>query len=166
MPSGSRLSASGWCSSLILLAVAVTSTVGAAADDGAAARERLVAGLEADMAANPSIPGEAIAVRAPGLDVTVAAGLADVDAGTPLRAETPFRIASVTKTFVAASVLRLVEQGTGAARRADLGVRLAASRPPCCAPTATGRGRITVRQLLRHTAGLFDYAATDAVRRR
>jgi len=81
-----------------------------AAIDTAAARRRIVTALEADMAAHPGIPGEVVAVRAPGLDVTVGAGLADVRAGTPLRGDTPFRVASVTKTFVAASVLRLVEQ--------------------------------------------------------
>ena len=76
----------------------------------AAARRRLVAALEADRAANPDIPGEVVAVRAPGLDVTVASGLADVAAGDTLGPDTPFRAASVTKTFVAAAVLRLVER--------------------------------------------------------
>lgn len=40
-----------------------------------------------------------------------ARGVADRDAGTPLTPAHGFRIASITKTFTAAAVLRLVEQG-------------------------------------------------------
>ena len=38
-------------------------------------------------------------------------GLANVELKVPLRADAPVRIASITKQFTAASVLRLVEQG-------------------------------------------------------
>ncbi len=127
----------------------------------AAARRRVVRALEADMAANPKIPGEVVAVRAPGLDVTVATGLADIRAGTPLKANTPFRIASVTKTFVAASVLRLVERHRV---RLDAPISRYLSRRSL-AVLRSGRyrpRRITVRQMLEHTAGLFDYAETKA----
>jgi D-alanyl-D-alanine carboxypeptidase len=135
---------------------------GAAAEahvDAAVARRRVLAAIEADLAANPSVPGEAVAVRAPGLDVTVASGTADRATGAPLRADTPFRIASVTKTFVAAAVLRLVEQ-----HRLRLGDPIARhlSRESIAVLRAGGYQprRITVRQLLRHTAGLFDYATS------
>lgn len=40
-----------------------------------------------------------------------AAGLAEYDKGTPMQAETPFLIASVTKMFTAAAVMMLHEQG-------------------------------------------------------
>jgi len=139
--------------------------IAAAAGDGATgdgeARRRLLAGLEADLDANPSVPGEVVAVRAPGLDVTVAAGLADVSEGVPLRAETPFRIASVTKTFVAAAVLKLVERGD---LRLDAPISKYLSPESLAVLRADGYRprRITVRQLLTHTAGLFDYATTDA----
>ena len=144
--------------------VAVSLLVGGgpvhAAVDPAVARRRVVAAIEADLAANPGVPGEVVAVRAPGLDVVVGAGLADVASGTPLEGDTPFRIASVTKTFVAASVLRLVEQ-----RRVRLDAPITRYLSPASiALLRTGGYRprtITVRQLLRHTAGLFDYAATD-----
>lgn len=135
--------------------------IAAATVDAAAARRRIVTAVEADLADNPGIPGEVVAVRAPGLDVTLGAGLADRQAGTPLRGDTPFRIASVTKTFVAASVLRLVERHR---------VRLDAPISKYLAPRSRAVLRaggyrprhITVRQLLQHTAGLFDYASTDA----
>ena len=148
------------------LAVLLTVLLGSAgpataALDAAGARRRIVTALEADMAANPGIPGEVVAVRAPGLDVTVGAGLADVRAGTPLQGDTPFRVASVTKTFVAASVLRLVEQ-----HRVRLDAPISKYLSPRSRAVLRAGGyrprRITVRQLLHHTAGLFDYASTDA----
>lgn len=126
-----------------------------------AARRRLGNALEADLATDPAIPGEAVAVRAPGLDVTEAAGLADTAGAVPLRPETPFRIASVTKTFVAAAVLRLVEQ-----RRVRLDAPISRYLSPESLALLRGGGyrprEITVRQLLRHTSGLFDYASTEA----
>ena len=112
-------------------------------------------------AANPSIPGEAIAIRAPGVDITEAVGLADVGAGTPLQSDTPFRVASMTKTFVAASIMRLVEQKQV---RLDAPIAKYISTESADVLRADGYrpGVITVRQLLRHTAGLYDYAESAA----
>ncbi|MGZ8766308.1 MAG: serine hydrolase domain-containing protein, partial [Acidimicrobiia bacterium] len=140
---------------------AASGDASAAETSDAATRQRLGEALEADLAANPTVPGEAIAVRAPGLDVTAATGLADVGGENPLQAETPFRIASVTKTFVAAATLRLVEQGK---LRLDDPISDYLSAESVMVLRADGyrTGKITVRQLLRHSAGLFDYAASDA----
>jgi len=132
----------------------------AEAGDVTAERARIVAALEADVVADPTIPGEAVAIRAPGLDVTAATGLADVDAGIPLTAETPFRVASMTKTLVAAAVLRLVESHEV---RLDAPVSEYLSKRTRRILRADGYrpDRITARQLLRHTSGLFDYATSD-----
>jgi D-alanyl-D-alanine carboxypeptidase len=131
------------------------------ATGAARARTELRAQLERDLRAHPSIPGEAVSVRAPGLDVAVARGDADIGHHTPLRVDTPFRIASVTKTFVAVSVLRLVEQG-----RIELDAPIVRflSRESLATLARGGydADRITVRQLLDHTSGLFDYAGSDA----
>lgn len=125
-----------------------------------AARRKLVAALERDLKDNPNVPGEAISVRAPGLDVTAAVGHADVDAGKPLSATTPFRIASVTKTFVAVAVLRLVEE-----QKVELDAPVADDISPESAAILTSGGYapddITVRELLNHTSGLFDYAVSE-----
>lgn len=123
--------------------------------------QRLVRAIDADLAAHPKIPGEAVSVRASGLDVEAARGYADVAGKVPLSVETPFRIASITKTFVAAAVLRLVEQGK---------VALDASITEFLAPATVARlarggyepDEITVRELLDHTSGLFDYAGSAA----
>ena len=100
-------------------------------------------------------------MRAPGLNVTAATGLADVGAGEPLQPETPFRVASVTKTFVAVAILRLVEQGKVSL---DAPILRYISRESAEVLRADGYkpARIKVRQLLRHTAGLYDYAEDPA----
>ena len=58
------------------------------------------------------IPGLSVAIVRDGA-VYLAAGLgyADIEAGTPATAETPFNIASVTKPISAVAALRLVEDG-------------------------------------------------------
>src|SRR5690348_7860103 len=61
--------------------------------------------------AHPSFPGVALAVRAPRLRWAGAAGVADRATRRPLRANAGLRIASVTKTFTAAAILRLAENG-------------------------------------------------------
>ena len=71
------------------------------------------------------------------------------DGHTPLSGATPFAIASVTKTFTAAIVLQLVEEG-----RVDLDAPVSDYLPE----VAIARG-VTVRQLLSHTSGIADLLA-------
>jgi CubicO group peptidase (beta-lactamase class C family) len=73
-----------------------------------------------------------------------AAGLADAAVSRPITLETCFHSASVSKQFVAASVLLLVEAGA-----VDLRAPIARYLPRC--PTAWAE--ITTHQLLTHTAG-------------
>ena len=142
-------------------AVVVLGGSGVATGSEPSARSRLRAAMEADLRSDPAIPGEALAVRAPGLKLALAVGDADTATGTPLTPDTPFRIASVTKTFVAAAVLRLVEM-----HDVDLDAPVTSYLSPESLATLRRGGydvdRITVRQLLRHTAGLYDYASSDA----
>jgi D-alanyl-D-alanine carboxypeptidase len=151
---GKRMARVGTCVLLVGTALAT----GSAASAGADPSGRLLEGLESDVASDPTIPGEILAVRAPGLRETIAAGVADVQAGTPLEPDTPFRVASMTKTFVAAAVLRLVEE-----RKIELDEPIAGLISPESRAVLDGDGydteRITVRQLLQHTAGFYDYAS-------
>jgi D-alanyl-D-alanine carboxypeptidase len=68
------------------------------------------------------------------------------DGATPLSGATPFAIASVTKTFTAAIVLQLVEEG-----RIRLDAPVTEYLPELT--LATG---VTVEQLLGHTSGIAD----------
>ncbi|GAA3037422.1 serine hydrolase domain-containing protein [Kitasatospora albolonga] len=81
-----------------------------------------------------------------------AAGVAELDGGRPARADGWFRIGSVTKTFVATVVLQLA--GEGRLRLDDPVER----HLPGVVPNG---GAITVRQLLNHTSGLFNFTEDD-----
>ncbi|MEO3885338.1 serine hydrolase domain-containing protein [Nonomuraea sp. B5E05] len=76
-------------------------------------------------------------------------GVADLETRAPVPREARFRIASLTKSMVAAVVLQLVREG-----RVSLEERIATRLPGL----VEGGDRITVRQLLNHTGGLADYA--------
>lgn len=85
--------------------------------------------------------------------------------GVPATTSTPFRIASITKTFTAAVVTQLAAEG-----RLSLDDPMAAHLPPDHADLVSRihvldgvsyGERITVRQLLRHQGGLFDYAMSS-----
>lgn len=90
--------------------------------------------------------------------VAAASGAADPRSGLPIDVDTPLRIASITKTFVAAAILRLAERDL-----IDLDGAVAPLVDPGLAQVLNDDGydlaRITVRQLLNHSAGLYDHAA-------
>ena len=69
----------------------------------------------------------------------------------------PMRIASVTKTYVAAGILRLWEQ-----HQLDLDASIngyiSDHHNQCLTAQAYDTGAITIRHCLTHTSGLFDYA--------
>jgi D-alanyl-D-alanine carboxypeptidase len=113
--------------------------------------------VRADLRAHPAIPGEAVALLTPGVRAEAAAGYADVATRVPLTPDTPFRIASVTKTFVAAAALRLVERGDLELDGA-IGPHLSPETAALLRDDGYDPDRITLRQLLDHTAGLFDFA--------
>jgi CubicO group peptidase (beta-lactamase class C family) len=79
-------------------------------------------------------------------------GVADIGSGTPITADTVFRIASITKLFTAVAVMQLWEQGLiDLDRPANdylRAFRLIAAKPSF--------RPATVRHLLTHTAGLPD----------
>ncbi|WP_217139850.1 serine hydrolase [Streptomyces sp. AC627_RSS907] len=81
--------------------------------------------------------------------VTRTSGVADVTSGRPMVDERGrFRLASNTKAFTAAAVMRLVADG-----RLGLGDRAGTYVPQLA------HSRITVRQLLKQTSGLPEYSA-------
>jgi D-alanyl-D-alanine carboxypeptidase len=113
--------------------------------------------------ATPAIPGLMIYVAAPDLGIawSGAAGVADRATGKPLLPGAAFRIASTTKTFTAAAILRLTEDG-----RLGLDEPIAGRLPVAFVQELVQGGydpdAITVRHLLLHTSGLYDYASDPA----
>ena len=154
---------------VLVVTLAVTASVVAATRDSHAAkgagRAPLPARLDQLLArfahAHPSFPGVAVAVTTSTLDWTGAAGLADRATNKPLTSAAPFRIASVTKTFTAAAILRLAEDG-----KLSLDDPIARHLSPDTVALLRRGGydvdRIRIRHLLQHTSGLYDYAEDPA----
>lgn len=88
-----------------------------------------------------------------------AAGLADRENARPMRLDTLFRLASVSKPIAAAAALVLVAQA-----RLQLDMDIRYWLPQFAPRLADGRpARISVRQLLSHTAGLgYRFFEADA----
>ncbi|MCC2672585.1 MAG: penicillin-binding protein beta-lactamase class, partial [Armatimonadetes bacterium] len=88
-----------------------------------------------------------------------AAGLADREAGTPLRPDSIFWIASMTKPITATAVLMLQEEG-----------KLSVDDPvakhlPELAHLKTADGmehQVTIRQILTHTSGMGEISSDEA----
>ncbi|MFD9703231.1 serine hydrolase domain-containing protein [Lentzea sp. NPDC059081] len=73
-------------------------------------------------------------------------GKADLDSGRPVPLDGRFRVGSITKTFVATVLLQLSGEG-----RLDLDAPVVRYLPGLV------DGRITVRQVMQHTSGLYNY---------
>ncbi|MFM9493636.1 serine hydrolase domain-containing protein [Streptomyces galilaeus] len=103
-------------------------------------------------APNPN-PGAFLLVRDASGDRFGGAGVADRSAGTPMGPDLKFRAGSVTKTFTATVLLQLVAE-----RRLRLDDTVQSLLPDQVrTDNALSGAPITVRQLLNHTSGLYDY---------
>ena len=109
----------------------------------AGTRARLQALLDAEVAAG--MPGVVAEVRDGRRTYRLASGLADPLAGRPAKPDMRHRAGSITKTFVATTVLQLV---------AERRVRLDAPIGRYLPGVAPG---VTVRMLLNHTSGIGNY---------
>ena len=104
--------------------------------------------LNAEHAAG--MPGVFAEVRAGHQRWRGAAGVADVTTNRPVRPGMRQRVGSITKTFVATTVLQLVGE-----RRVDLDAPASRYLPDLL--PGGKLGRVTVRMLLNHTSGIGDY---------
>ena len=93
-------------------------------------------------------PGAVALLRTPSGTWHGAAGFSNLSTKTTMRPDDRFWIGSVTKTFLATVVLQLA--GEGRLRLDDKVARWF----PGIVPSA---GEISVRQLLNHTSGIYDY---------
>jgi D-alanyl-D-alanine carboxypeptidase len=138
--------------SVVFAALLVSTLVVGCASSRSSHEPELGALLDRVIAAGA--PGVLVAMREHGEVRYEARGFADKSRSVPMRADARFRIGSVTKTFVAALVLQLVEEGR-------LGLDDTVEH---WLPGWIPNGRaITVRHLLSHTAGLFDYVQDGRV---
>lgn len=111
-----------------------------------------LAALDAEVLArmaDADIPGVAVAITH-GDEIVHVRGYGHDADGAPITEDTPFRVASVSKSFTAMAVMQLVDDG-----------RIALDDPvvmhlPEFAPRDPRARRITVRQLLDQTSGMSD----------
>jgi D-alanyl-D-alanine carboxypeptidase len=93
-------------------------------------------------------PGAIVYVRTPTATRAGVAGFADRDAHVLMRAADRFRIASVSKAFVSVLILQLEAEG-----KLDIDDPVAKYLPDVVPNGAA----ITLRELMNHTSGLFNY---------
>lgn len=106
-----------------------------------------------ELIANSSIPGGVVGVRLDdGATHYCVAGVSDITTNQPIAVSDRFRIGSVTKTFVAATVLLLVEDGM-----ISLDDSLSRWVPGFMTDP-------TLAQMLNHTSGLGEYLFESEVR--
>jgi len=102
------------------------------------------------------LPGAILAVKFPDGDVwTGFSGVADLSTNRELTTTTPMKIGSVSKTFTATVVLKLVEDGMF-----GLDDSLATYLPDSIRaylPEAQTDSVITIRRVLNHTTGILNY---------
>jgi D-alanyl-D-alanine carboxypeptidase len=121
--------------------------MGLASSASEATRKALTQRL-GSLRATYGMPGVSAAILFPdGTMWRATSGFADVAAKRRLTADTEFAIASISKTFLAALILTLVEDG-----RLDLETSVTTYLPDLAIDPL-----ITVHQLLDHTSGLHDY---------
>ncbi len=113
-----------------------------------------------------SVPGVALGALFDGEEQTTGLGITSVENALEVTPDTLFQIGSITKTFTATAIMRLVEDGKLAL---DEPVRI--YLPDFRVADEDAAARVTVRQLLTHTGGwLGDYfddlgAGDDALAR-
>jgi len=134
--------------------LAATLAVAVAAPTAYAAPHRPALQSAADDLHALGITGVQGLTGARGRVTTARAGVADTATGAPVPDNGYFRIGSNTKTFVAVVVLQLVGEG-----RLSLDDTVEHWLPGVVAGNGNDGRRITVRQLLQHTSGLYNYTS-------
>ena len=110
---------------------------------------------ELDALTAAGVPGAVLIVDDPQAEpIAVVSGVADTGSGRPIGAGDRFRVGSLTKPYVAAVVLQLAEEGT---------VSLDDSIERWLPDLVPNGERITVRDLLGHRSGLYEYEEDQRV---
>src|SRR5262245_15593830 len=105
-----------------------------------------------DRAVRMGIPGATVLVRDGKGTIRLVSGYGNVAKKTPIRATDRVRVGSLTKTYVSATVLQLVDEGK---------LSLDDSVEHWLPGLVPGGAKISVRQLLNMRAGLYDYLNED-----
>ncbi|MDN3028487.1 serine hydrolase domain-containing protein [Streptomyces sp. S.PB5] len=141
-----------------LAAVAITATAftgpARAAQDttGAGGHEATRLALEAAVTAG--VPGVTAEARDAGGVWKSAVGVGNLQTGEPRGKNDRFRVGSITNTFVATVLLQMEAE-----KKIDLDDSVERYLPGVVTGNGNDGNAITVRELLNHTSGLYDYLA-------
>jgi CubicO group peptidase (beta-lactamase class C family) len=102
------------------------------------------------------IPGVAVGVWVDGREIFACHGVTSVDNPLPVDQDTLFVLGSVTKTYTATAIMRLVEMG-----RVELEAPVRRYVPELRLPDQDAAAQITILHLLNHTAGLDTRMVAD-----
>jgi CubicO group peptidase (beta-lactamase class C family) len=108
-----------------------------------ALEDKIRAGME-----RYAIPGVALGLWHRGFSYVRGYGITNVDDPAPVTGDTVFRVGSTTKTFTGTAITRLAQQ-----KRIDFGRTVKSYLPTFRTADASASGRVTVRQMLNHSAG-------------
>ncbi|AJP05628.1 peptidase [Streptomyces cyaneogriseus subsp. noncyanogenus] len=134
------------------LTASLAGTATAAPDrDGHDATRRALRAAVAD-----GVPGATATARDGHRTWTATAGVGDLRTGEPRSARDRYRVGSITKTFVATVVLQLEAEG-----RLSLDDTVEEWLPGLVRGNGHDGSRITLRHLLNHTSGVYDYTADE-----
>lgn len=130
----------------VLLSLTVASSIWARSEQTEKATQEIADVVVRELLRDRKIPGAAVAVLSGDTVVfTKGYGIADLERETPVTTATVFQIASTTKPFTAAVIMRLVEE-----KKLSLDERL--NRYLAWLPKQYET--VTIRQLLTHTSGV------------
>ena len=105
--------------------------------------EQVAAGMD-----RLNVPGVVVGVLHEDKEYTSGLGVTSVEHPLPVTEDTLFQIGSITKTFTATAIMRLVEMG-----RLQLDAPLRIYLPDLCLADETVAARVTLRHILTHTGG-------------
>ncbi|GAA4612779.1 serine hydrolase domain-containing protein [Actinoallomurus liliacearum] len=138
------------CAALTIAALIGVATSSPARAMGGPSRDSWLRAEIQNLVNADGVPGVVAVTNHDGRPVRrMSVGLADIPGDRAMRPNDRFRIASVTKTFVATVALQLVTE-----HRLSLDQPIAGLLPE----PVPHADQITVRELLDHTSGLFDYS--------
>ncbi|WP_405972072.1 beta-lactamase family protein [Streptomyces sp. NBC_00988] len=132
------------------VALAGPATAAPAGRDHTATQEALRAAVE------DGAPGVTATVRDSGTTWSTTAGVGNLRTGKPRSADDRYRVGSITKAFVSTVLLQLEAEG-----RLSLDDTVEKWLPGVVQGNGNDGGRITVRQLLNHTSGIYNYTEDD-----
>ncbi len=140
-----------------IVSLALAPILGTTAAQSNAATLETTMDLAMAAAIEAGIPGFALAIEHRGeLIYSGAAGVSSIELGTPMKATDRFRIYSITKTFTATIIYQLVDEGI---LSLDDTVDMWLDTPEV--QRIPNVERITIRQVLNHTSGIYDFGDDD-----